>query len=147
MVWGGAHQGVLAKRGATGRGEGQNSVDLSFLCFPLSCSPCWSQAGQTARHVSLSCPLWPQMQITEWPRFSSVRLRFGGGKVELGSIGSGFRFRRFLYKKGFPVFQYIFKGKTVPVSVPGKRFRRFRFRFRFRENGSDGSGFRFRFSS
>ena len=51
-----------------------------------------------------------------------------------GSIGSGFRFRRFLYKKGFSVFQYIFKEKDgsgfgsrktvpavpVPLSVSGK---------------------------
>ena len=78
-------------------------------------------------------------------RFSSVTV--WGWK---GSIGSGFRFRRFLYKKvffffHFSVFQYIFKGKDgsgfgswktvpavpVPLSVSGK-------------NGSDGSGFRFR---
>ena len=36
------------------------------------------------------------------------------------------------------MFQYNLAGKVlrtvpVPVSVPGKRFRRFRFRFRFRE--------------
>ena len=33
----------------------------------------------------------------------------------------------------------------VPVSVPGKRFRRNRFRVRFLQKRSDGSGFRFRF--
>ena len=61
------------------------------------------------------------------PRFGSVTV--WGWK---GSIGSGFRFRRFLYKKSFSVFQYIFKGKdgsgfgscktvpAVPVSVSGK---------------------------
>ena len=50
-----------------------------------------------------------------------------------GSTGSGFRFRRFLCKKGFSVFQYSLTAKdgSVPVSVPGKRFRRFRFRVRF----------------
>ena len=67
-----------------------------------------------------------------------------------GSSGSGFRFRRFLCKKGFSVFQYSLTGKDgsgsgfgswktvpavpVPLSVSGK-------------NGSDGSGFRFRFGS
>ena len=70
-------------------------------------------------------------QCSEWPRFGSVTV--WGWK---GSIGSGFRFRRFLYKKGFSVFQYIFKGKDssgsgfgsrkmvpavpVPLSVSGK---------------------------
>ena len=63
-------------------------------------------------------------------------VRFGSVTVWgwKGSIGSGFRFRRFLYKKGFPVFQYIFKGKDgsgfgswkavpavpVPLSFSGK---------------------------
>ena len=67
-----------------------------------------------------------------WPRFGSVRLRFGGGTVR---SGSGFRFRRFLIRGGFCVFQYILKGKDgsgsgfgswktvpavpVPRSVPG----------------------------
>ena len=51
------------------------------------------------------------------------------------------------------MFQYSVTERTVPVpvSVPGKRFRRFRFRVRSNfgswENGSDGSGFRFRFGS
>ena len=64
-------------------------------------------------------------------------VRFGSVTVWgwKGSIGSGFRFRRFLYKKGFfSVFQYIFRGKDgsgfgfwktvpavpVPLSVSGK---------------------------
>ena len=65
-------------------------------------------------------------------------VRFGSVTVWgwKGSISSGFRFRRFLYKKGFSVFQYIFKGKDssgsgfgswktvpavpVPLSVLGK---------------------------
>ena len=79
---------------------------------------------------------------TEWPRFGSVRLRFGGGKVRsvpvFGSGGSS-------TKRVFLCWKYIWKGLLVPVSVPRKRFRRFR--FRFRKNGSDGSGFRFRFGS
>ena len=52
-----------------------------------------------------------------------------------GSSGSGFRFRRFLCKKGFLCFSRVQQGGTVPVpvSVPGKRFQRFRFHFRFRE--------------
>ena len=45
-----------------------------------------------------------------------------------GSSGSCFRFRRFLCKKRFSVFQH----SLVLVSVPGTRFLRFRFRFRFR---------------
>ena len=81
-------------------------------------------------------------------------LQSGPGSVTVwgwkGSIGSDFRFRRFLYKRGFSVFQYIFEGKdgsgsgfgswkTVPavpvlLLVSG-------------QNGSDGSGFRFRFGS
>ena len=65
--------------------------------------------------------------MAEWPRFGSVTV--WGWK---GSIGSGFRFRRFLYKKGSSVFQKIFKGKdgsgfgswktvpAVPLSVSGR---------------------------
>ena len=52
------------------------------------------------------------------PRFGSVAVRGWNG-----SSGSGFRFRRFLCKKGFSVFQYICNRKG-----------RFRFRFRFLEN-------------
>ena len=80
-------------------------------------------------------------------------VRFGSATVWgwNGSSGSGFRFRRFLCKKGFFfVFQYSLTGKDgsgsgfgswktvpavpVPLSVSC-------------ENGSDGSGFRFRFGS
>ena len=67
--------------------------------------------------------------------FSRVApVRFGSVTVWgwKGLIGSGFRFRRFLYKKGLSVFQYIFQGKdgsgfgswktvpAVPLSVSGK---------------------------
>ena len=48
--------------------------------------------------------------ISGWPRFGSVRLRFGDGN---GSSGSGFRFRRFLQGGGSCVFQYSFTGRTV----------------------------------
>ena len=78
-----------------------------------------------------------------WPRFGSVRLRFGDGTARavpvFGSGGSS--------KEGFLCAE---RTVPVPVSVPGKRFRRFRFRVRFlakRLNGSDGSGFRFQFGS
>ena len=62
-----------------------------------------------------------------WLRFGLVRLRFGDGTVRavpvFGSGGSS--------KEGFfCVFQYCFTERTVPVSVPGKWFRRFRFRVR-----------------
>ena len=75
---------------------------------------------------------WPQIrpklttgQGTGWPRFGSVRLRFGDGTVRavpvFGSGGSS--------KKGvFACFS--------TVSQRG----RFRFRFRFLENGSGSSG-------
>ena len=68
--------------------------------------------------------------ISGWPRFGSVAV-WGWN----GSSGSGFRFRRFLCKKGFLYFSTVQQERTVPVSVsvPGKRFRRFRFRFWFRE--------------
>ena len=77
-------------------------------------------------------------------------VRFGHGLGWNGSTGSGFRFRRFLCKKGFSVFQYSFTGKdgsgsgfgswkTVPAVPVPLSF--------FRKNGSDGSGFRFRFGS
>ena len=83
-----------------------------------------------------------KVQITGWPRFGSVRLRFGHGMVRavpvFGSAGSS--------KEG------VFLCFST-VSQRG----RFRFRFRFLENGSgssgslfgscgngsDGSGFRF----
>ena len=65
------------------------------------------------------------------PRFGSVRLRFGDGTVQ---AVPGFRFWRFLCKKGFSVFQYSLTGKDgsgfgswktvpavpVPLSVSGK---------------------------
>ena len=77
-------------------------------------------------------------------------VRFGYGLGWNGSSGSGFRFWRFLCKKGFSVFQYSLAGKdgsgsgfgslktvpAVPVLLPVSA-----------KNGSDGSGFRFRFSS
>ena len=60
-------------------------------------------------------------------------VRFGYGLGWTGSSGSGFRFRRFLCKKGFSVFQYSLTGKDgsssgfgswkavpVPLSVSGK---------------------------
>ena len=71
---------------------------------------------------------------TGWPRFGSVRLRFGDGTVS----SSGFRFRRFLEGGGFVCVcvcvsvQFSREGgsgfgswKTVPAvpvprSVPGK---------------------------
>ena len=89
------------------------------------------QVGGFARTIRMSGN-WVALKTlsSEWPRFGSVTV--WGWK---GSIGSSFRFRRLLYKNGFSVFQYILKERTipVPVSVPGKRFRRFQFRFRFRE--------------
>ena len=67
--------------------------------------------------------IWEIWKIQSGP--GSVRFGYGL-RVERLEL-----FRWFLYKKGFSVFQYIFKG--IPASVPGKRFQRFRFRFRFRE--------------
>ena len=67
---------------------------------------------------------------TGWPRFGSVRLRFGDGTVRAVPVfGSGGSSK----EGGFCVFQYSLTERTVPVpvSVPGKRFRRFRFRVRF----------------
>ena len=79
-------------------------------------------------------------------------VRFGSVTVWRwnGSSGSGFRFRRFLCKKGLSVFQHSLTGKDgsgsgfgswktvpavpVPLSVSGKK--------RFH-----GSGFQFRFGS
>ena len=70
--------------------------------------------------------------------FREAPLRFGSVTVWRwnGSSGSGFRFRRFLCKKGFSVFQYSLTGKDgsgsgfgswktvlavpVPLSVSGK---------------------------
>ena len=80
---------------------------------------------------------------SEWPRFGSVRLRFGGGKVRsvpvFGSGGSPTKrvflcFSTFLKERTVPVPVSV-PGKTVPaVPVPlkkirfrEKRFRRFRF--------------------
>ena len=65
----------------------------------------------------------------------------GLGSVRFG-YGSGverFEWFRFsvpavpLQNGFFFVFSTVSQERTVPVSVPGKRFRRFRFRFRFRE--------------
>ena len=74
--------------------------------------------------------------------YSNIASAFAGrpwfGSVTVwgwnGSSGSGFRFRRFLCKEGFPVFQYSLTGKDcsgsgfgswkpavpVPLSVSGK---------------------------
>ena len=84
--------------------------------------------------------MYPILFITGWPRFGSVRLRFGDGTV-----------------RAVPVFG---SGGSSCFSTASQRGR-FRFRFRFLENGSggsgsafdscengsDGSGFRFRFGS
>ena len=56
-----------------------------------------------------------------WPRFGSVRLRFGDGTVRAVPVfGSGGSSKEW----GFCVFQYILTERTVPipVSVPGKRW-------------------------
>ena len=64
-------------------------------------------------------------------RVAPVRFGYGLGME---------RFERFRFsvpavplRRGFCVFQYSLAERTVPVpvSVPGKRFRRFRFRVRF----------------
>ena len=62
-------------------------------------------------------------------------VRFGSVTVWRwnGSSGSGFRFRRFLCKKGFS------------VGISAQFNRKGRFRFRFLENGSGGSGSAFGF--
>ena len=57
-------------------------------------------------------------------RFGSVTVRAWNG-----SSGSFFRFRRFLWGKGFSAFQQSSSRKA-----------RFRFLFRFLRNGSGGSG-------
>ena len=82
--------------------------------------PCGDCTWNVQKHMNRVAPF----------RFGSVTV-WGWN----GSTGSGFRFRRFLCKQGFSAFQYSLTAKdgSVPVSVPGKRFRRFRFRFRFRE--------------
>ena len=70
------------------------------------------------------------------PKIREAPVRFGSVTVWRwnGSSGSGFRFRRFLCKKGFSVFQYSLTGKDgsgfgswktvpavpVPLSVSGK---------------------------
>ena len=74
-------------------------------------------------------------------------VRFGSVTVRLwnGSSGSGFRFRRFLYKKGFSVFQYSLPGKDGSSSGFGswKTVPAVPLEFGFGKNGSDGSGSRF----
>ena len=70
-------------------------------------------------------------KITGWPRFGSVRLRFGDGTVRAVPVfGSGGSSKEEVFFF-FLVFQYNSTEKTVPVSVPGKWFRWFRFRVRF----------------
>ena len=68
--------------------------------------------------------------------FREAPVRFGSVTVWRwnGSSGSGFRFLRFLCKKGF-----------FCISVQFHRKGRFRFRFRLLENGSGGSGSTFGF--
>ena len=67
----------------------------------------------------------------------------GPGSVRFGYSLGVERFERFR-------FSTVKEERTVPVSVPGKRFRRFAavpVPLSVSENGSDGSGFRFRSGS
>ena len=132
------------------------------LCTPCSLSKCLGaqdEGWEPVRHLQDSlrpsgpetlekseASVWGKSKCREAPvRFGSVTV--WGWK---GSSSSGFRFWRFLCKRGLSVFQY---------SLTGRDASRFRFRFLengsggsgstfgFRKNGSDGSGFRFRFGS
>ena len=61
-------------------------------------------------------------------------VRFGYRLGWNGSSGSGFRLRRLHCKSvAFLCFTTLSQERTVPVSVPGKRFRQFRCFFRFQE--------------
>ena len=67
------------------------------------------------------------------PRFGSVQLRFGNGTVQAVPVfGSGGSSAKMVFCVSVQ-FNRIERTVPVPVSFPGKRFRRFRFRFRFRE--------------
>ena len=83
------------------------------------CWGCWGSRPSFSSHCCREAPV----------RFGSVTVWEGNG-----SSGSGFRFWRFLCKKGFSVFQYSLTGKNgsgfgswktvlavpVPLSVSGK---------------------------
>ena len=114
-----------------------NSLWLSCFC------PCQKglQALRWASRCSSRCPsrcaihngyrAWTFPQMTGWPRFGSVWLRFGDGTVQVVPVfGSGGSSKECLF---LCVFQYSLTERTVPVpvSVPGKRFWRFWFRVRF----------------
>ena len=86
------------------------------------------------------------LHIPGWPRFGSVRLRFGDGTVRAvpvsvpavplrrGFLSVSVQFHREDGSgSGFGSWKTV-PAVPVPRSVPG-------------ENGSDGSGFRFRFGS
>ena len=87
-----------------------------------------------------------KVQISGRPRFGSVRLRFGGGRVRavpvFGSGGSSAkRLSFFLFsvqfnRKGRFRFRFLENGSGGSGST-----------FGFGKDGSDGSGFRFRFGS
>ena len=92
-----------------------------FLFVQPTSSICMEYASHFYEHIS------------GWPRFGSVRLRFGDGTVRAVPVfGSGGSSEEGFF---FLCFGTSLKESTVPVpvSVPGKRFRRFRFRFRFRK--------------
>ena len=75
-------------------------------------------------NLVLGVGVFPFFQITGWPRFGSVRLRFGDGTVRAVPVfGSGGSSE---------------EGVFVCFSTVSQRGR-FRFRFRFLENGSGGS--------
>ena len=63
------------------------------------------------------------VQSTKRPRSGSVE-RFERFRFSVPAVP--------LQKGVFLCFSTVAQDRTVPVSVPGKRFRRFRFRFRFR---------------
>ena len=143
MGWGVGKQ--LAKRCPTFEQLcGQNLAWTMSYCFSSIGQGSLDRIGKKcAQKMSENCVFSPSPgnfsdiffdtlgHLVDIPPFWAVQ-RSARNKVTVwgwnGSSGSGFRF-----KEGFCVFQYSLVERTVPVpvSVPGKRFRRFRFRVRF----------------
>ena len=110
---------------------------ISFL------KPCssWSSKGK-ASGALLWQGVWrglPQRRKRNLHRSAPVWFSGAVQAVPVFSSGSSFGDRAFL------CFSTVYLERTVPVSVPGKQFRRLRFQNRSRKNGSVGSSFRFRF--
>ena len=139
--------GELISSGFRKRGR-RNGVASDFFPFFFRFLPFFSFLPFSFRfHFFPFLLLFSGSESFRFLPFKTGRPRFGSVTVWgwKGSSGSGFRFWRFLCKRGLSVFQYSLTGRGFGSWKNGSDGSGST--FGFRQNGSDGSGFRFRFGS